>query len=386
MFDRWLRLRGARSVLLVGPRRAGKTTFLKRCFPEYRYTTLDDFDELAIARSDPKGFLRRLGRQAIIDEIQRFPPLTVAVKYAIDSEGARYLMSGSSTLGLLDAAADTMAGRVEIVSLPTACWGEQDGPPTHDLFEDRLDTAQIRDAYRRLPEALEFGQFPEVLMQAEPAEKRAILRNYRDTYFMRDLMQLANLENAEGLHGILLHLARSIGSHLEVSSFAREAGVSFPTAKKYLHALVQSQLVFNLSGYQYGPAKRHLKSSKSYSADIGVLQSLNAEPSGGQVLESFVIAELEKRRKLLLRPADSLHFYRSQGGSEVDCVWQENGTVIAVEIKSAKRVSSGDLRRLREFQPSQSRQCRRYLIYTGAEYLDIDGVHAIPVAALYRGR
>lgn len=370
----------------MGPRRAGKTTFLRRSYPDYPYTSMDDFDELALAKSDPKGFIRRLGRHGIIDEIQRLPQLTIAVKFAIDSERARFLMSGSSTLGLLDAAADTMAGRVDIVSLPTACWGEEEGPPTHDIFHEVIDIAQIRHAYRRLPDALRFGQFPEVLCQEEPEEKEALLRNYRDTYFMRDLMQLANLENAEGLHGILLHLARSVGSQLEVSAFARESGLSFPTAKKYVQALAQSQLVFKLSGYQYGPAKRHVKAAKSYFTDIGVLQSLNAGPSGGQILESFVIAELEKRRKLGFRVADGLHFYRSQGGREVDCVWEEKQTVYAMEIKASKRAVLSDVRRLKDFHVSSTGICERYLFYMGDEYIQLDGVRAIPVAALYRGR
>ncbi len=386
MFERWLTLPKRRSVLLIGPRRAGKTTFLRGNYADYRYATLDDFDEMALARSDPKGFVRRLGSRAIIDEIQRYPELTIAVKFAIDNEGARFLMSGSSTLGLLDVAADTMAGRVDIRSLPTACWGEDEGPPTHDIFDEIVDIVHLRESYRRLPDALLFGQFPEVLGQTEPGERQSLLRNYRDTYFMRDLMQLASLENAEGLHGILLHLARSIGSILEVSAFARESGLSFPTAKKYLRALAQSQLVFRLSGYQYGPDKRQIKAAKSYFTDVGVLQSLNADPSGGQILESFVIAELEKRRKLGLRIADSLHFYRSQSGSEIDCVWEESGSIYAVEIKASRRVALSDARRLRDFEPSSHHDCKRYLFYTGDEYFDLDGVRAIPVAALYRGR
>ena len=111
-------------------------------------------------------------------------------------------------------------------------------------------------------------------------------------------MQLSNIENLDGLMAIFQHLARSLGSCLEVSNFAREAGISFPTTKKYLNALQQAQLTFRLYGYQYGPAKRHIKAAKTYFADNGIIQSLNAGSSEGQLIENFVIAELEKRRKL----------------------------------------------------------------------------------------
>ena len=105
---------------MVGPRRSGKTTLLRNRFPDWPYATLDDLDHLDWAKRDPKGFVTHLGPRAVIDEIQRVPELTVAVKYAVDNQDARFLMTGSSTLGLLDSAADTLAGRMDLLSLPTA--------------------------------------------------------------------------------------------------------------------------------------------------------------------------------------------------------------------------------------------------------------------------
>ena len=77
MFERWLDI-GNGSALVIGPRRCGKTTYLRMRFPDYAYATLDDLDLLALAKKDPKGFVARLGKRAIIDEIQRHPALTVA--------------------------------------------------------------------------------------------------------------------------------------------------------------------------------------------------------------------------------------------------------------------------------------------------------------------
>jgi len=259
VIERWLEIPPDKSCLVIGPRRSGKTVLLRHRYPELPYATLDDLDHLDWAKRDPKGFIGSLGSHAIIDEIQRLPLLTVAVKYAIDNQNARFLMTGSSTLGLLDAAADTLAGRIEIISLPTACWGEDEGDAIHSILEGRPDLPHIREANRRLSAALTYGQFPEVLVQESEEKKHHVLINYRNTYFTRDLMQLSNIENLDGLLSIFQHLTRSLGSHLEVSNFAREAGISFPTTKKYLNALQQAQLTFKLYGYQYGPAKRHIK-------------------------------------------------------------------------------------------------------------------------------
>ncbi len=385
MFERWLKIPSDVSVLLLGPRRAGKTTLVRHAFPDHAYATLDDIDNLDWAERDPKGFVASLGERGIIDEIQRVPRLTVAVKHAIDSGGARFVMTGSSTLGLLDAAADSLAGRMDIASLPTACWGEPDGGPTHGILDADIPLPRIREGARQLERALGLGQFPEVVTATGEEDALRVLQRYKNTYFTRDLMQVANLENAQGLRAILANLVHSVGSHLEVSHFAREAGLGHATARKYLGALAQSQLTFQLAGYQHGPAKRFLKSSKTYLCDNGVIRALGVEASRGQLLENFVVAELEKRRKLGLIRCDQLHFYRSAGGAEVDVVFEHRDLLHAVEVKGTRRPSARDLSGLRSFAEGVGRPVRAVLFHGGDERCERDGVELVPVAALYRG-
>ncbi len=386
MFERWLPIdfNLTAGILILGPRRCGKTTLLRSRFPDFNYSTLDDLDALAWAQRDPKGFVQSLGQAFIIDEIQRCPKLTIAVKYVLDNLGARALLTGSSAIGLLDSAADSLAGRIAIRHLPTACWGEELGPAESGLLQTLDPFSRLVEGQRRLEEAMAYGQFPEVLTQPQPDLKREILQHYRNSYFTRDLMQLANIENLDALLTLFHHLARSIGSALDVSHFAREAGISFATAKKYLGTLQQSQLSFKLYSYQSGPAKRFMKSAKTYFVDTGILQSLSIKLSEGQWLENFVMAEFEKRRRLGLIPCDRLYYYRSVGGSEVDLVFEISDTVFAVEVKSSVNPDSGDVRNLRDFARQIKRPCRTILLYRGAETRLLDGVELIPIAALFR--
>ena len=312
--------------------------------------------------------------------------LTVAVKYAIDNEDARFFMTGSSTIGLMDAAADTLAGRSGIVSLPSGCWGEDQGEPDHSIFNDQVGLPKIREANRKLKGALTYGQFPEVLNQELEEEKKEVLVNYRNTYFTRDLMQLSNIENLDGLMAVFHHLIRSLCSHLEVSNFAREAGISHPTTKKYLNALHQAQLTFKLYGYQYGPAKRYIKAAKTYFADNGIINSLNSNVNEGQLIENFVISELEKRRKLGYIKADQLYYYKSSAGSEIDLVFEMDDTIYAIEVKGTKRPGPRDFRNLRQFKDSFKRPVKRFLFYSGEEYSNVDDICVLPIAALYRGQ
>lgn len=385
MFKRWLKIDSQKSALILGPRRAGKTTFLKSRFPDYKYITLDDMDYYTWADSDPKGLIESLGKRAIIDEIQRKPNLTIAVKYAIDQYNALFFMTGSSSLGLLNQSAETLAGRVNLYSLPTACFGENNGLYNHSIYNYKLSALAIKSGQRLLEEAISFGQFPEILNQNNQTQKGELLNNYRDTYFLRDLMQLSNIGNLKALLIIFHHLVRSIGSHIEVSNFAREAGISFQTAKKYLDILNQSQLTFRLYGYQFGPAKRFIKASKTYFADNGIIKSMNINVSEGQLLENFVIAELEKRRKLGFIKATQFFFYKSIAGREIDLIYETGKELYAIEIKNTKNPTARDVKNLVDFSKSIKQKVNTFLFYKGETYREINNVRLIPVAALYMG-
>ena len=386
MFERWIEIPKNRTSLIIGPRRCGKTTLLCTRYPDLKYVTLDDLDLLEWAKRDPKDFITHLAGSAVIDEIQRLPILTIAVKYAIDNENARYLMTGSSNLGLLDAAADTLAGRIDLLSLPTLCWGEDRGGPTHAIFKEKVAFMDMKAARRTFDAALSYGLFPEVVAQPGKRDKQSLLQNYKNTYFTRDLMQLSNIENLDGLLGIFHHLARSIGSHLEVSNFARESGLSHQTTKKYLNVLNQAQLTFKLYGFQYGPAKRYIKAAKTYFADNGILSSLNVAVSSGQQVENFVISELEKRRKLGFLPADRFYYYKSAAGHEIDLIFEMIGSLYACEIKATERPGPKDFRNLRNFTDRQNRPIKRYLFYLGDQYKNQGNITLIPIASLFKGK
>lgn len=386
MFDRWIEINKKKSGLIIGPRRSGKTTLLKMQFPEYNYITLDNLDYLSWVERDAKGLLDHLGPRAIIDEIQRKPELTIAVKFAIDNQDAHILMTGSSSIGLLSTMTDTLAGRIQIYSLPTACWGESIGPPSHKIFVVNTNYIIFKQGQRSLSDSLNYGLFPEILMQNSEEDKQDLLLNYRDTYFIRDLMQLSNMENMEGLLAIFYHLARSIGSHLEVSNFAREAGLSYPTTKKYLNNLHYSQLTFRLYGYQFGPAKRFIKAAKTYFSDNGILTCLNIPLNEGQLLENFVISEFEKRRKLGFIKCDRLYYYKSAAGREIDLIFENEDDIYAIEIKNSRRPSSRDVINLQEFSKGVKKTVKMYLFYPGDEYFSINDVKIVPVAGLFGGR
>ncbi|WP_413831029.1 ATP-binding protein [Desulfobacula sp.] len=106
-------------VFVAGPRQAGKTTLvLRMAEPGIRYLTLDDELTLLAAKEDPVGMIRSLDR-AVIDEIQRAPELLLAIKKTVDEDRrpGRFLLTGSANLMILPTVADSLAGRMETLTL-----------------------------------------------------------------------------------------------------------------------------------------------------------------------------------------------------------------------------------------------------------------------------
>ena len=108
-------------VLVAGPRQAGKTTLVRQIAAQkMRYLTLDDELTLLAAKEDPVGLIRSLDR-AVIDEIQRAPQLLLAIKKTVDEDKTllgRFLLTGSANLMALPMVADSLAGRMETLTLP----------------------------------------------------------------------------------------------------------------------------------------------------------------------------------------------------------------------------------------------------------------------------
>jgi uncharacterized protein len=103
-------------------------------------------------------------------------------------------------------------------------------------------------------------------------------------------------------------------------------------------------------------------------------------------LESFVLAELEKRRKLGFIRADRFFYYKSAAGHEIDLLFEADGVLHAVEVKASSRPNARDIRNLQEYSSPRGLKIHRVLFHTGEEYATRDNVNLVPVAALFRGQ
>lgn len=399
-----------RVVLLTGARQTGKTTLSKSVYPDLRYVNLDAPENRDALRAIPTSSWGRDVGNAVIDEAQKAPVVFEKVKYSFDAGNVSFcVLTGSSQILLLKKIRETLAGRVSLYELwpLMACemfHGGDDrdmAPPLVDeLFKERpVDTIlgtvpgvllDDLDSRQRAAEAhlAQWGGMPALLPLPEE-ERWKWLRDYEYTYLERDLSDLARLDDLEPFRKFQRLSALRSGKLLQYSELARDADVSVDTARRYMEYLRISYQSILLQPYHRNITSSVIKTPKLYWVDMGILRQLTGyrgEPTG-DLYETFVVGELFKWMKTVQR-ADSLYFYRTRSGLEVDLLLETNQGIIGMEIKSRETVTRSDTRPLQDVAAGLGSEWRGgIVIYRGNEIRKIaePSIWAVPSRRLFIG-
>jgi len=324
-------------LVLTGARQAGKTSLVRRLFPEADYASFDILREAETARLDPAGFLAQRREPLIIDEVQYVPSILRNLKVAVDQrrQPGRFLLTGSQDFPLMQGVSESLAGRCAVLSLPTLSLAEACPSGTN------RDT----DAF-----CWRSG-FPE-LWQRPELERDLWLGSYLATYLERDVRNILNVGSLRDFDRFLRAAAARAGQLLSFSDLARDVGVAPNTAKNWLSVLEASQQVFMLEPYHTSATKRLVKSPKLYFADTGLLLYLMGFPNWaavvqnaawGAVWENLVISEARKHF-LNLGKRPPLWFWRTAQGQEVDLLIETGpASFLAIECKATAEPSGREL-------------------------------------------
>lgn len=386
-------------VLIVGPRRAGKTTLVRKMGDDDRtYSTLDDQTVLAAAQSDPAGFIRGLDR-AIIDEIQRAPDLLLAIKKTVDEDyrPGRFLLTGSANVLTLPRVADSLAGRMETIRmLPLAQAEIANRAPTflERLFEGRLQSQKESVVGDELIQAVLRGGFPEAIGRESERRRQDWARSYLTSILTRDLRDIAEIEKLTELPKFVRLLAEHSGQLVNYSQLAGGINVNQRTAHRYVGLLEQVFLIATLQPWFTNTLKRIVKTPKLHFLDSGLLAAargltfdrIKADRGPfGALLESFVFSEVLKlmtASDLRLTP----HHYRDRDTREVDIVLErDDGMVAAIEVKASATVKAGDFSGLRALADAcGERFAFGVVLYDSTDVVSFgDRLAAVPLSSLW---
>ena len=333
-------------ILLTGMRQVGKTTLLKSLAGKKReYITLDDPEERALAKRDPKLFFQMHPLPLIIDEVQYAPELFPYIKMLVDAsdERGRIWMTGSQQFNMMKNVTESLAGRVAIFDLMGLSIDERRGngaKQTPFFPEPRFKTGKTPMTLPQVFEHIWRGSFPEAAL-GEAKRWETFYKSYLRTYVERDLRQLTQIGDELTFLRFMKIIAARTAQELNITDIARDAEITRITAQKWLSILVASNIVILLQPYFGNISKRIVKSPKIYFADTGLCaylcawsspKALEAGAMSGAFFETFVVTEIYKSH-LHNGLSPFMYFLRDNNQVEIDLLIERDGKLHPIEIK-----------------------------------------------------
>ena len=354
-------------VLVTGARQTGKSTMLKKLFPDRKYVSLDDPFIEEQAREQPNMFMMLNQPPVIFDEIQRSPELFRYIKVKCDESDSKglFCLSGSQALELMEGISESLSGRVSVVELSGLSMREIQGSsfhepfvPTMEYIEKRSGTAEPID---NIWEIIHRGSYPE--LQDKDVDWGAFFSSYIKTYIERDVRKLSAVHNLDDFRKFMVAVAARTGQMLNYTNIADEIGKDQGTVRRWVSILEASGIIYLLEPFTSSVLKRAIKSPKIYFRDTGLAayltrwltpETLASGAMSGAFFETFVISEILKsyaNNGIDYRYCVS--YYRGKdkkkiksGGeeiaveSEIDLIIEENGVLYPIEIKKGTSVSA----------------------------------------------
>jgi uncharacterized protein len=408
MIERHLRplmleaLDDTRVVVVLGARQVGKSTLVQAVTAHDRpatILTLDDQATREAAAADPTGFVAGLTTPVVVDEVQRAPDLLLAIKARVDRDDApgQFLLTGSANILTAPRIADALTGRAEYLRLAPFSQGELRGtresfvPLLFDGRWPQVSGAAVgRAAYAEL---VVIGGYPAV-MDRTAARRARFFESYVDTIVQRDLSTIARVHDQANVRRLLSAIASTTASLLNFDSLGRDLSLPPNTVRSHAALLDTLFLTTRLEAWSTNLLSRVVKTPKVYITDSGLLCHLIGADAtrlahdgviAGAAFETFVAMEL--RRQIAWQDnAPRLFHYRDRDGREVDLVLERrDGSVVAVEIKTAASASPHDFRGLRHLRDKLGKHFKAgVLLYTGEYTVPFeDRLAAVPLRGLW---
>ncbi len=328
------RLDSGKVIILLGPRRVGKTRLLEDIATTISASHLwlngEDIavqEQLKRQSVDHYKNLLKGHELLIIDEAQKIPEIGQILKLMIDNiDGIQIIATGSSAFDLNNYTGEPLTGRKTTFQL-------------YAISETEFD--QIETAFQKkdqLHERLVYGNYPELLHIESSEEKNEYLNDLVNSYLLKDILAFDSVRNSDKILSLLRMLAFQCGSEVSLQELGKRLGMSKNTVEKYLDLLTKVFVIHKLEGFSRNLDKEITKSSKWYFYDNGIRNILVANMNPielrndvGILWENYVISERIKKQSYEGRIVQN-YFWRTYDQQEIDWIENSNGKLQATEF------------------------------------------------------
>jgi predicted AAA+ superfamily ATPase len=358
-------------LVLYGPRRTGKTSLINKVLTDFHekvYTgSGDDFLLREILSSDD---IHRITQSfkgyslVIIDEAQRILNVGYGLKIITDHlTEVGVIATGSSSFELSNRVGEPLTGRNTVLTLyPLSVM---------ELVQQEGRMAVIN----QLNDLLIFGMYPEVLTAENHNDKISYLINIRNSYLLRDILELENLRNSSKIADLLKLLAFQVGSEVSLNELSNSLGIAKKTVERYLDLLSKAFIIRKIGGYSRNLRNEVTKTARYYFYDNGIrnaminnFNDMNTRMDHGMLWENFCVSERLKVQEYR-RNYSNNYFWRTYEGHEVDLVEESAGRLEGYEFKWKEGKSGKSANRWLSTYPEAN-----YATITPKNFLEFMGV------------
>lgn len=330
------RLDDKRIIIVLGPRRVGKTTLLNLFRTEDTlYLNGDDPDTRNILSDKNTAYYKNLigdRNRLIVDEAQRIENIGLTLKQIVDNiPTVKVLVTGSSSLELSDSIKEPLTGRK---------W-------EFNLFP--LSAVELMNHFgdleekRMLEQRLIYGTYPDVV--TNPGDAYEVLQELTDSYLYKDILTLENIRKPGKLETLVQAIAFQLGNEVSYKELSDLTGLNHETVYRYINILEKSFVLFTLHSFSRNLRNELKKSKKIYFYDLGVrnaiidnFNSISLRNDVGALWENYLILERIKYQSYN-RIFSNNYFWRTHAQQEIDFIEEGNGRLRASEFKWNPRKS-----------------------------------------------
>ena len=328
-------LRPGKVVVILGPRRVGKTFLIQQILAETDepHVLLNGENvatrELFTRRSTVAlSKMLRGTKFLVIDEAQKIPDIGNALKLMIDTiEGLKILITGSSAFDVENYTGEPLTGRKMTFKMFSIA--EQELAPMLDPIE-QVD---------QLHNSLIFGNYPELLQLTTERARFLYLRELLNSYLLKDILTFESIKNSDKIIDLLRLVAFQVGSEVSLSELANALRISRNTVEKYLDLLTKVFIITRVGGFSRNLRKEVTKSSRYYFLDngirnilIGNLDGVHQRNDMGILWENYMVSERIKYQQYNYILVYN-YFWRTYDQQEIDWVEDRSGRLHGYEFK-----------------------------------------------------